>query len=139
MWVVAGQIICTINQGVSCAALIRASNSEASPDISLPREQTMPRLGTRPPSGTLRCVSCFLETVFIDDKVQGRISLHIAIQVGQDGTVEMANIEKCSSTPLTQKIHDQVMTWLFEPPTKDGQPIRVKTGSDIAVNVIRQK
>jgi hypothetical protein len=138
-WAVAGQNICTINQGVSCAALGSASNVEASPDIPLPREQTMPRLGTKAPSGTLRCVSCSLEPVFIDDKVEGRISIHIAIQVGQDGTIEMANIEKSPSASLTQKIHDQVMTWLFEPPTKDDQPIRVKTESDIAVNVIRQK
>lgn len=84
-------------------------------------------------------MSCSLEPVFIDDKVQGRISVHIAIQVGQDGTVEMANIEKSPSASLTQKIHDQLMTWLFEPPTKDCQPIRVKTESEIAVNVTRQK
>ena len=51
----------------------------------------------------------------------------------------MANIEKSPSATLTQKIHDQVTTWLFEPPTKDGQPIRIKTESDIAVNVILQK
>jgi hypothetical protein len=84
-------------------------------------------------------VSCSLEPVFLDDTVQGRISVHVAIQVGQDGTVEMATIEKCPSTSLMQKIHDQVMTWLFEPPTKDGHPVRVETGSEIAVNVIRQK
>jgi outer membrane biosynthesis protein TonB len=80
-----------------------------------------------------------LEPVFIDDKVQGRITVHIALQVGQDGTVEMATVEKSPSPSLTQKVHAQLMTWLFEPPTKDGQPTRIKTESDIAVNVIRQK
>ncbi|MBB5343583.1 energy transducer TonB [Tunturibacter empetritectus] len=84
-------------------------------------------------------MACSLEPVFIDDKVQGRITVHVVLQVGTDGTVEMANVEKSPSDALTQKIHDQMMTWLFEPPTKEGQPIRIKTESDIAVNVIHPK
>lgn len=138
-WAVAGDNICTLNQRVACASLSKASNVEATPDVPLPHEQTMPRLGTKPPTGALRCVSCSLEPVFIDDKIQGRITVHIVLQVATDGTVEMANVEKSPSDSLTQKIHDQMMTWLFEPPTKEGQPIRIKTESDIAVNVVRSK
>lgn len=138
-WAVAGPNICTLNQNVNCAALGKASNVEASPDVALPHEQSMPPLGTKPPTGALRCVSCSLEPVFLDDKVQGRSTVHIVLQVGQDGTVEMANVEKSPSTSLAQKIHDQMMSWLFEPPTKDGQPVRLRTELDIAINVIRQK
>jgi hypothetical protein len=138
-WAVAGENICTLNQSVTCASLGKVSDVEASPEGPLPNEQTMPRLGTKPPTGALRCVSCSLEPVFIDDKARGRVTVHIMLQVGSDGTVEMANVERSPSDSLTQKIHDQIMTWLFEPPTKDGQPIRVKTESDIAVNVIRSK
>lgn len=138
-WAVAGKNICTLNRSVTCASLGKASDVEVSPEVSLPDEQTIPRLGTKPPTGTLRCVSCSLEPVFIDAKVQGRVTVHIVLQVGLDGTVEVANIEKSPSASLSQRIHDQIMTWLFEPPTKDGQPIRVKTESDIAVNVIRSK
>jgi len=138
-WAVAGESICTLNQSVTCAALGKASDVEASSDVPLPHEQTIAPLGTKPPTGALRCVSCSLEPVFIDDKVQGRITVHIKLQVGPDGSVEMANIEKSRSESLTQKIQAQIMTWLFEPPTKDGQPIRIKTESDIGVNVIRPK
>jgi hypothetical protein len=138
-WAVVGKNICTLNQNVACAPLGKASDVEASPEVPLPHEQTMPRLGTRPPTGTLRCVSCSLEPVFIDEKVQGRITVHVVLQVGTDGTVESVSIEKSPSDSLTQKIREQMMTWLFEPPTKDGQPIRVKTESDMAVNVIRPR
>jgi hypothetical protein len=138
-WAVAGESICTLTLGVTCASLGKASNVEASSDVPLPHEQTIPRLGTKPPTGALRCVLCSLEPVFIDDEVQGRITVHITLEVGPDGTVEMANVEKSPSDSLTQKIHDQMMTWLFEPPTKDGQPIRIKTGSDITVTVVRPK
>lgn len=138
-WAVVGRNICTLNQSVNCAVLGKASDVEAPSDVPLPHEQTTPRLGTKPPTGSLRCVSCSLEPIFIDDKAQGRITVHIVFQVGKDGTVEMASVEKSPSASLAQKIHDQMMTWLFEPPTKDGQPIHIKTESDIAVNVIRQK
>jgi hypothetical protein len=138
-WAVAGRKICTINQNVDCAVLGKAFDVEAPPEVPSPHEQTIPRLGTKPPTGALRCVACSLEPVFIDDKAKGRITIHIVLEVGRDGTVEMANIEKSPSASLTQKIHEQIMTWLFEPPMKDGQAIRVKTELDIAVNVIRQK
>jgi TonB family protein len=91
------------------------------------------------PTGTLRCVSCSLEPVFIDDKVQGRIAVHITIQVGTDGTVETAKVDKSPSDALAEKLRSQMATWLFEPPKKDGQPIRVKNESDITVNVVRPR
>ncbi len=138
-WAVAGHIICTLNQGVLCASLGTASNVEASPEVSMPREQTMPQLGTKLPTGTLRCVSCSLEPALIDDKVQGRITIHITLQVGTDGVVEVANVEKSPSSALARKVHDQMLTWLFEPPTKDGRPVRIKNETDITVNVIRAK
>lgn len=138
-WAVVGETICTLNESVACASLGKVSDVEASPEVSLPDEQTIPRLGTKPPTGALRCISCSLEPVFIDPKVQGRVTIHIMIQVGADGTVEIANISKSPSDTLAQKIHDQIMSWLFEPPLKDGQPIRIKTESDIMVNVIRSE
>ena len=138
-WAVVGQTICTLDEGLLCASLSSASNVEASSEVPMPHEQTVPRLGTKLPAGMLRCVSCSLEPIFIDDKVQGRITLHITLQVGTDGTIELANIDKSPSSALAQKIHDQMLTWLFEPPRKDGRPIRVKNESDVTVNVIRAK
>lgn len=138
-WAVVGQKICSINQSVNCTVLGKADESDTPPEVPLPNEQTTPRLGTKPPTGVLRCVSCSLEPVFIDDKEHGRITVHIALQVGPDGIVNMVSVEKSPSSSLSQKIHDQISTWLFEPPTKDGQPISIKTESDITVNVIRQK
>jgi hypothetical protein len=87
-WAAAGETICTLNQSVSCASLGKPSDVNASPEASLPHEQTMPRLGTKPPIGALRCVFCSLEPVFIDEKVQGRITVHVIVQVAPDGTVE---------------------------------------------------
>ncbi len=138
-WAVVGETICTLNVDVHCASLGKAYDVEASPDVPLPHEQTTPRLGTKPPTGILRCVSCSLEPVFIDDKVQGRITVHLTLEVSPDGTVDTANVERSPSSALAEEIHEQMMTWLFEPPTKDGQPIRVKSQSDITVNVIRSK
>ena len=138
-WASVGKTICTLNQGIACASLGTASNVEASPELPMPKEQTVPQLGTKSATGTLRCVFCSLEPVFVDNKAQGRVTVHIELQVGTDGTVEAATVEKSPSDALAQKIHDQMLTWLFEPPTKDGHPIRVKNQSDITINVIRSK
>jgi hypothetical protein len=105
----------------------------------MPKEQTSPPLGTKPPSGTLRCISCSLDPVFVDKKAQGRVSVHITLQVASDGTVETATVDKSPSDSLAKTIQDQMVAWLFEPPTKDGHPIRVKNESDITVNVIRPR
>lgn len=138
-WASIGQTICTLNQSITCASLGTAANVEASPDVSMPKVQTSPPMGTKPATGTLRCVSCSLEPVFVDQKAQGRVTVHITLQVGTDGTVEAATVEKSPSDTLTKTIHDQMVSWLFEPPSKDGHPIRVKNESDITVNVIRSK
>src|SRR5665213_1155877 len=136
-WAAIGKTICTLNQSVSCASLMEVSDVEAKPEAPQPHGQTMPRLGTKPPNGPLRCVSCSLEPVFIDDKAQGRITVHISFRVAPDGTIETATVEKSPSDSLAQKIHDQMLTWLFEPPTEDGRPVRITTQSDIVVTVIR--
>ncbi len=138
-WAVTGQSICTLNRTVVCSLLGTPSSVESAPEIPMPHEQILPPLGTKPPTGILRCVSCSLDPVFIDDKVKGRITVHIAIQVGTDGTIEAANVEKSPSDALAQKLQAQMLTWLFEPPTKDGKPIRVKNESDITIRVIRPK
>ena len=84
-------------------------------------------------------MSCAPGIAFTDDKVQGRVTVHIVLVIGADGTIETADVQKSPSDSLAAKIHDQMMTWLFEPPTNNGQPIRAKTEFDDIVNVIKQK
>ena len=55
-WAVAGENICTLNLSITCASLGKASDVEASPEVPLPHEQTIPRLGTKPTTVALRCV-----------------------------------------------------------------------------------
>jgi hypothetical protein len=139
-WAATQDRICTIHQIVSCAALSGVADAEATPAVPKPSEQPIPPLGTKELAGSaLRCMACALEHVYLDDKVQGRFTIHISLQVGTDGTIQAVTIQNAPSDSLQQKIHAQIVDWLFEPPQRDGKPIRVATQSDLVVNVIRPR
>jgi hypothetical protein len=139
-WAAVQGRICTIHQRVSCAVLGKATDLELAPPLPKPLEQSIPPLGTQtPPGSTLRCMACALEPVYIDNKVQGRFTVHVALQIGTDGTVESVVIQNAPNDPLRQKLQAQIESWLFEPPQRDGKPIRVATQSDIPINVVRPR
>jgi hypothetical protein len=139
-WAAIPDRICSIHQGVSCAALGKATDVEAAPAAPKPSEQAIPPLGTKlPPGNALRCMACALEPAYIDDKVEGRFTIHISLQVGMDGTVESVTIQNAPSDSVQQKLHTQILDWLFEPPRKDGKPTRVATQSDLTISVIRPR
>jgi hypothetical protein len=139
-WAATKETICTIHDGVSCAKLVTASNVQATPEIPQPFEQYLPPLGTKASTGgLLQCVSCALEPVYVDEKIQGRFPIQVSLVIRPDGTIESVTIEKAPSDSLQHKIEGQISEWLFEPPTKDGQPVRASTKLNLNVNVVRSK
>jgi outer membrane biosynthesis protein TonB len=80
-----------------------------------------------------------LEPVYVDEKIQGRFPIQVSLVIRPDGTIENVTIEKAPSDSLQHKIEGQIGEWLFEPPTKDGQPVRASTKLSLNVNVVRSK
>ena len=139
-WAATKETICTIHDGVSCAKLVTASNVQAPPELPQPFEQSLPPLGTKVSAGgLLQCVSCALEPVYVDEKIQGRFPIQVSLVIRPDGTIESVTIEKAPSDSLQHKIEAQISEWLFEPPTKDGQPVRASTKLNLNVDVVRSK
>ena len=60
-------------------------------------------------------------------RVQGRIALEVT--VGQDGHVRDALVTQGldSATGIDQRALDAISGWLFEPGTREGQPVAVRT------------
>jgi photosystem II stability/assembly factor-like uncharacterized protein len=139
-WAATKDSICTIHDGVSCAKLLTASDVQAQPEIPQPFEQSLPPLGTKASTGTgLQCISCAIEPAYVDEKNSGRFPLQVSLLIRSDGTIETVTIEKAPSDSLQRKIEGQISEWLFEPPTKDGQPIRVSTKLNLNINVVRSR
>jgi len=137
-WAAVSETICSVDGKIYCAPLgapkdvLRAGEPQ-------PKEQTIPPLGTRASSGTLRCISCSVDPILVDDKVEGRYPLHIAFVVRSDGTMESADVKDAPTDALRAKVQTQMMSWLFEPPTKDAKPINVSTGGTINITVVRSR
>jgi hypothetical protein len=139
-WAVISNHICSIHDGLSCATLGNPLDVQAAPTTPTPAEQSVPPLNTKVPTGSLlRCLICSLEPVYVDEKAQGRFTVHISLLIRSDGTVDTATIQNAPSDSVQHKIQDQVTEWLFEPPMRDGKPIRVSNQSDLVINVVRSK
>jgi hypothetical protein len=139
-WAATKDSVCTIHNGVSCAKLLPASDVQAKPEILQPFEQSLPPLGTKASTGSgLQCIACALEPVYVDEKIQGRFPLQASLLIRADGTIETVTVEKAPSDSLQHKLEGQISEWLFEPPTKNGQPVRTLTKLNLNINVVRSK
>jgi hypothetical protein len=138
-WASFGLHICSVGTVLSCV------NATEAKDLStaggpLPSEQIPAPLNAKPsPPSVLTCVLCSINPIFVDDKLEGRISVPVSFTVDADGAVEAVQVSNISSAGLEKKIHDQVAEWLFEPPVQNGKPFRVSTQSTLNITVMRSK
>jgi len=138
-WASVGLHVCSIGTVLSCTT---ASDIKDLPAAGgpLPAEQIPPPLNAKPsPPSVLTCVLCGITPIFVDDKLEGRISVPISFTVATDGTVESVDVKDISSPGLEKKIHDQIAQWLFEPPVQNGKPLRISTNSTLNITVMRSQ
>jgi hypothetical protein len=137
-WAANSNTICTVDGAVYCAPLAPASDLEK-PGNPQPAEHILPRLGPQKDTGPLRCIACSLDPVFVDHSVGGRFTVHVAFTIGTDGIPESVSIEKAPSLAIEAKIRAEMLTWLFEPPMKNGNPVKVSSQGNITINVVQSK
>lgn len=135
-WAANSGTICTLDGNLYCAPLEPAGDLEKAGDPQ-PAERILPRLGPEKSTGALRCIACNLDPVFVDHSVGGRFIVHISITIGTDGVPESVTIEKAPSPAIETKMRAEMLAWLFEPPMKDGAPIKVSSQGDITINVVQ--
>lgn len=139
-WATSGGRICTIHGGeLACASLGAAHEILAQPKTPQPSASIFPKLGTPAPTGVLRCMSCSLQPVYVDDQVQGQFELMLTFKVAADGTIDTAAIENAPNESLRQKLLTEIQGWLFEPPTQEGRPVAVATHTKIRINVLKPR
>lgn len=137
-WAANSNTICTVDGNLYCAPLEPASDLEKAGSPQ-PGERILPRLGPEKISGALRCISCSLDPVFVDHNVGGRFTVHIAFVIGTDGVPESVSIDKAPSPAIEAKMRAEMLSWLFEPPMKDGNPVKVSSQGNITINVMQNK
>jgi hypothetical protein len=128
--------VCTVDGTLYCAVLAPTSDLDK-PGDPQPDERILPRLGPEKTSGPLRCISCSLDPIFVDHSVGGRFTVHVAFVIGTDGVPESVSIDKAPSPAIEAKMRAAMLSWLFEPPVKDGAPIKVSSQGNVTINVVR--
>jgi hypothetical protein len=137
-WAANSSTICTVEGNVYCAALAPEADLEKA-GTPQPPERKLPRLEPLKAVGELRCVVCGLDPVFLDHKIGGRFTVHFAILIGADGIPESVSIEKAPSRAIEENMRAEMLLWLFEPPTKDGNPVKVSSQGNLNINVLQNK
>jgi hypothetical protein len=135
-WAADSNTICTVDGELYCAPLAPASDLEK-PGGRQPDERILPRLGPEKSAGALRCIVCSLDPMYVDPHVGGRFSVHVAFTIGTDGVPESISIERAPSPAIEAKMRAEMLAWLFEPPTKNGTPIRVSSHGDVTITVLQ--
>ena len=137
-WAATSSRICAIDSQIYCADLVGPGDT-SKPGGQQPDEARIPPLGTKPREGVLRCIACSLDPVFVDSKASGRVDLQAAFTVGPDGIVDSVELSGAPSDNLKNKIEAEIRQWIFDPPLKEGQPIRVATKTHLTINVLKPR
>ena len=139
-WAAASGTICSIQDTLSCASLGVLTDLVAAPAIQRPSEQSLgPLQSNSAAGGLLQCIACSLEPVFVDDRSEGRYKVQLTLLVRADGTMEQVTVENAPSIKVASKIQSDAMSWLFEPPVKDGKSTSVRTQAPINIVVVRPR
>ena len=138
-WASSGLHICSVGAALSCVTASETKDLSA-PGGPLPSEQIPAPLNAKPPApSVLRCVQCSITPIYVDDNLEGKISVAVSFTVDPDGTVQVVDVKDISSPSLQKKVHDEIAQWLFEPPLQNGKPFRVTTNSTLSITVMRSK
>lgn len=137
-WAATKDRICTVTANLECAPLAEAADP-SKPGPPSPEDRRWPALGEPKGKGLLRCISCSLDPVFIDNSSSGIYKVHLRLVVGADGVPKEVALENAPSPALQGKLTNEISNWLFEVPVKDGKAVQVSTAVDLTVRVLRPR
>ena len=136
-WAATSSTICSVGRTLSCAQL---NPSVLPKEFSGPPPAALapPALGTVLQNGP-HCLSCPLDPVFLDPKIQGQFTLNLALEIGKDGIVNKVSVEGAPTPAIDAAIQKRGQDWLFEPYRKDGREVAVLLKTTAHINVVKPR
>ena len=104
----------------------------------IPPADAQPLLKTAP-DGTLECLSCGLQSVYVDAKANGRYSLKTTLTIDKNGLVSSVEFQDAPSTTLADNLRRSMLQWIFLPVRKDGGPVDVRLSTTVNVVSVRPR
>ncbi len=90
-------------------------------------------------AGTVQCISCGLQSVYVDAKANGRYMLKTTLTIDKNGLVNNVEFQDVPSTTLADNIRRSMMQWIFLPVLKNGSPVGVRLNTTVNVVSIRPR
>ena len=136
-WAATGSAMCFAGKDVECTSVAPAEKP-ASGGNAVPSVVSPGPLGV-PVSQGPHCISCELDRILVEQKVQGIFTIGLSLEIARDGTVTAAHAEGAPTPQIKSHIEQQVQQWLFEPYVKDGARVNLKLSTRIQVTVIHPR
>jgi len=87
----------------------------------------------------VQCISCGLQSVYVDPKTNGRYTLKTTLIIDKNGLVNKVEFQDAPSDTLADSIRRSIMQWIFLPLLKDGSPVDVKLNTVVNVVSVRAR
>jgi hypothetical protein len=137
-WAATDSTICYVSSRLHCAELRILPQPPSTSGSHVPAVLTPRPLGAPNPPGP-QCIFCGVGRFLIDEKVQGKYTIKLVLEVAKNGTVTNVEIKGAPSPEIKSQIEQLALLWLYEPYLKDGAPVRMKINTSVDVNVIRPR
>ncbi len=136
-WAMTEDTICFVGEQLRCAGTKVDPNADptkmSGPTPSLDAQALM-----KPnPTNAIQCISCGLQSVYVDTKANGRYALKATLLIDKNGLVEEVQIQKPPSPTLEENLRHSMMQWVFLPVLKNGNPVNVRLNTTVNFVAVR--
>ena len=138
-WATAASTICFVGSQIECAdtRIDPAADASKMPGRA-PFADSQPL--TKPtPASNVQCISCGLQSVYVDAKANGRYTLKTTVLIDKNGLAKSVDFQETPSTTLEESIRRSMMDWVFLPMLKDGNPVDVRLNTSVNVVAVRPR
>jgi hypothetical protein len=139
-WAISGSTICFVGSQVQCTDTKIDPAADASKMSGhAPTAADSQPLAKTTSANTVQCISCGLQSVYVDPKANGRYTLKTTLIIDKNGLVNKVEFQGAPSDTLADSIRRSMMQWIFLPLLKDGNPVDVKLNTVVNVVSVRAR
>jgi len=138
-WAATPSAICFVGSALQCTGLKNVARAVIGQETAPGPVAVSPGPLNNSASQGPQCVSCSLDRIIVDRKIQGTFVIKLTLVVGKNGTVMDVDVGGAPTQEITSRIKQQVQQWLFEPYVVNGSPVAIKVNFRTQVNVLRSR
>lgn len=138
-WAIAKDTICSVGNGLKCAAITASADIPARGPISSDMAVRVAPPLDAPPSAGAQCLLCDFERIVVTDDYQGIAEIDLTLNIAANGVVSDVKVDRATRPEIGDRIAASARNWIFIPYERDGQIHPVLTHVKLKVQAIKSK